>query len=93
MFPELFNKGLGTLKGVEAILHVNDKVILRCFKPRPVALELRGQVDRLQAHGVIKLVEHSDWAVPIVPVLKANWEVRICGDYKRAVNVAAKVHE
>ena len=87
-FPELFSEGLGTL-------HIDDKVILRCFKPRPVPLALRGKVETelnmLQAQGVIQPVEHSDWAAPIVPVLKSNGEVRNCGDYKLIVNVAAKV--
>ena len=70
-------------------------MIPHCFKPRPVPLELRGKVEtevgRLHAQGGIKKVEHSDWAAPIIPVLKANGEVRICGDYKLTVNVAAKV--
>ena len=38
-----------------------------------------------------KPVEHSDWAAPIVPVLKANGEVRICSDYTLTMNVAAKL--
>ena len=95
MFPELFSEGLGTLKGVEATLHVDDKMVPRCFKPRPVPLALRGKVetelDRLQTQGVIKPVGHSDWAAPIVPVLKANGEIYIYGDYKLSVNVASKV--
>ena len=66
------------------------------FKPRPV-LALRGELETelnmLQAQGVIQPVEHSDWVAPIVPVLKVNGEVRICGDYKLTVNVAAKVNK
>ena len=95
MFPELFSEGLGPLKGVGATMYVDDKMIPRCFKPRPVPLALRGkvqtEVNRLQAQRMVKVVEHSDWTAPIVPVLKTKREVRICSDYKLTVNVAAKV--
>ena len=95
MFPELFTDGLGKLKNVEAKLCVDSESMPRCFKQRAVPLALRGKVDRelerLQAQGMIIPVEHSDWAAPIVPVLKANGEVRICGDYKLTVNTAAKL--
>ena len=88
IFPELFSESLGTLKGVEAILHVDDKVILRCFKPCPV-LALRGKVEtelnRLQAQGVIIPVEHSNWAVPIVPL--SFVESKLGGTHLRGLHV------
>ena len=31
-------------------------------------------------------------AAPIVPVIKSDGSIRICGDYKVPVNQAAKVH-
>ena len=62
---------------VEATLHVDDKAIHRCFQPHPDPLALRGKVetelDRLYIQGVIKPVEHSDWAALIV--LKANGDL------------------
>ena len=41
--------------------------------------------------GVIRPVEFMEWAAPIVPVLKASVDIRICGDYKVTINQAVKV--
>ena len=56
---------------------------------------MRGKVEqelnRLQRQGVLTPVAFSDWAAPIVPVLKKDGSVRICGDYRLTVNQAAKL--
>ena len=41
--------------------------------------------------GVIKPIQFSDWAAPIVPVVKSDSSIRICGDYKITVNAVAKL--
>ena len=53
IFPELFSEGLGTLKGVDATLHVDDKVISR---PVPLALRVKveTELNMLQAEEVTK---------------------------------------
>ena len=38
-------------------------------------------------------VDFSDWATPIVPVLKPDGTVRICGDYKVMINPVLEVLE
>ena len=38
------------------------------------------ELDRLQANGVIKPVQFSDWAAPIIPVVKKDRSVCIGGD-------------
>ena len=35
---------------------------------------------------LLSSIECSDWATPVVPVLKANGNIRLCGDYKITVN-------
>ena len=42
---------------------------------------------------MLKKVESSDWATPIVPVLKPDGIVRICGDFKLTLNQYLDVSE
>ena len=53
--------------------------------------KLEKQLQHLESLGIIEPVQFSDWAAPIVPVLKANGELRVCGDYKLTVNWVAKL--
>ena len=60
------------------------------YRPRPVALSLRekvfNEIDRLRSLGVITPIKHSEWATPIVPIVKTDGSIRLCGDYKVTVN-------
>ena len=86
---------LGTLQGVSAKLYIDKNVQPHLHNPRPVPFALRQKVEeeleRLQTLGVIKPIQFSDWAAPIVPVLKSDGKVRICGDYRVTVNKAARL--
>ena len=48
--------------------------------------KIEQEQQKLEKQGIIKPVECSDWATPVVPVLKANGNIRLCGDYKITVN-------
>ena len=91
----IFSDELGVIKGTSAKLYVYPQTRLRFFKYRTVPYSMRGKVeqelDRLQRQGVLTPVAFSDWAAPIVPVLKKDGSVRICGDYRLTVNQAAKL--
>ena len=50
------------------------------------AIEL--EFDRLEREGVVRKVNHSQWAAPIVPVPKNNGSIRLYGDYKTTINPA-----
>ena len=64
------------------------------FKPRPVPYLLKEKVgieiERLQQAGIIKPVMFSDWGTPVVPVVKKDGSVRLCGDYKVSVDQVSK---
>ena len=88
--PGVFSEGLGKLKDVQVKIHVKNGAIPRFFKARPIPYALKEKVenelDRLQHEGIIEPVQFSEWAAPIVPVCKANGQIRICGDYKVTIN-------
>ena len=52
---------------------------------------IKCELDRLQSEGIISPVEYSDWAVPIIPTLKAGGTVRICGDYTMTISRYSKL--
>ena len=92
-YSEVFKDELGCVKDPPVRLTVHDQAKPKFFKHRPVPYMLREKVDRelydLQAKGIISPVQSSPWAAPIVPVLKQNGKMRICGDYKLTINQAA----
>ncbi|XP_062608629.1 uncharacterized protein K02A2.6-like [Saccostrea cucullata] len=87
---ELFSPGVGTLKHIKGTVTVDPGAKPVFLKARTVPYSLRTKVeqelDQLQADGIIEPVAHSKWATPIVPAIKKNGNVRLCGDYKVTVN-------
>lgn len=91
----IFEEGLGTLKDVKVKLLVDPSVSPKFYKARTIPFALKERVEtelqKLEASGIISPVDQSDWAAPIVPVMKQNGHVRICGNYRVTVNQAIKV--
>lgn len=54
-----------------------------------VSLEL----DRLEEAGILRKVDHSEWAAPVVPVPKKDGTIRLCGEYKVTINPALQVDQ
>ena len=92
---KFFPDELGTVKGLQVKLHVQSEAQPRFFRPRPVpSYALRHRVDeelqRLEKASIITPVQFSEWAAPIVPVLKKDGAIRICGGYKLTLNQVAQ---
>ncbi|XP_065217325.1 uncharacterized protein K02A2.6-like [Planococcus citri] len=85
----VFEPTIGEIKDHVESLHFKPDAEPKFLKARPVPIALRSKIedelDRLVANGVLKKVETSEWASPIVPVVKKN-AVRITGDYSGTVN-------
>ena len=94
-YTTVFSSELGVLKGTNATIRVDPTAQPRFHKPRAVLYALKAKIekelDRLIQQGVIEPIEFSEWAAPIVPVLKKDGSIRICGDYKVTINQASQV--
>uniref|UniRef100_A0A5S6QFP3 Reverse transcriptase domain-containing protein n=1 Tax=Trichuris muris TaxID=70415 RepID=A0A5S6QFP3_TRIMR len=75
-------------------IELEKNVTPKFLKCRPVPFAIRSKLndalENLVKQGILKPVRYSKWASPIVPVLKRNGELRICGDYSSTVNLATK---
>ena len=93
-YSDVFSEKLGTLKNFQAKQFIDDSKLIYC-KARPVPYCIRSkvdsQIDKLLEQNIIEPVPFSDWAAPIVPVLKSDKSIRICGDFKLTVNRVSKL--
>ena len=97
-YSSLFDKEhLGEIKGEPVTLHLKKGSQPIFYRARPVPFALKEKVeqeiDNLVNEGVLIKVDCSDYATPIVPVVKANGKIRLCGDYKLTLNQQLIVDE
>ena len=80
------------MKNSFAKLEVCDSVKPVFCKSRTVPFankkKIQEELDKLENDGIIRKVQTSDWAAPLVPVIKPMGKLRLCGDYKVTVNKA-----
>ena len=93
-YEDLFKESLGTFTGPKVKILVDDNTEPKFYKARPLPFTYKSLVEeeivRLEKQGIIKPVKFSEWAAPLVPVMKPGGSVRLCGDYSVIVNKFAK---
>lgn len=92
----VFEPSLGKVTGYEAKIIVDPTVPPKYSKARSVPYFYQDKVnkefDRLVEEGTLEPVKHFECASLIIPVLKPDKQsVRICGDFKRTVNLVSKL--
>ena len=89
------------MAGVKAKLLVKQDAVpkfCRAFcRARTAPYALRGAIEkdinRLLMLGVLEKVQYSDWATPVVPVLKSDGSVRLCEDFKITINPVLQIDQ
>ncbi|CAK1579538.1 unnamed protein product [Parnassius mnemosyne] len=94
-YCKVFADGLGRFTGPPVSIRVREGAQPVFMRARPLAYALRAPVERaleqLMADGILTPVDRSDWATPIVPVVKKDGNIRICADYKLTLNKVIEV--
>ncbi|XP_037299019.1 uncharacterized protein K02A2.6-like [Manduca sexta] len=89
-YKDLWSDGLGRFNKFKISLTLKSTATPKFFKSRSVPFALKSKVDaeidRLTSLGILVPVTHSDYATPIVPVLKNNGQIKIAGDYSLTLN-------
>ncbi|KAK9721580.1 hypothetical protein QE152_g20797 [Popillia japonica] len=84
-------------RGTVTLKLKDESVTPKFIKARPLPYGMREKVeielDNLVKLGVIKPVDYSPWATPIVPVIKKSGAIRICGDFKITLNPCLEIDQ
>ena len=80
-YAEVFSGEPSKIQPFEAKLVLKENVQPVFCRPRSVPFAIKGAIEQeLEAREgrIIVKVSYSDWSTPIVPVVKANHQVRVC---------------
>nr|XP_040577570.1 uncharacterized protein K02A2.6-like [Lepeophtheirus salmonis] len=78
------------MKHTQAVIHLQDNARPRYIRARSVPLALREKVAveirEMEKRGTISKIDSSEWASPIVSVLKPDGSVRVCADFTQTIS-------
>ena len=93
----VFRPGLGELREIEAKLKLKPNAQPKFCKPSPVSyavkVKLGETLERMVIEGNLEKIDYSEWATPIVAVMKPDGSVRVCGDYIVTLNPCLEVNQ
>ncbi|XP_014204698.1 uncharacterized protein K02A2.6-like [Copidosoma floridanum] len=82
--------GRGKFTKGEVKLELKEEAKPKYLLARSVPFALKERIEnelkRLESQGTIEAIKHSEWATPIVPVLKPDGSIRMCADFKVTLN-------
>ena len=85
-FEDIFSGELGAMKNQKAKIYLKPNSIPKFLKVCPVPYALKNKIkldiERMVKINIFEPVDVLEWATPIVPVIKEDGSIRICGDYK-----------
>ncbi|KAK3890347.1 hypothetical protein Pcinc_005725 [Petrolisthes cinctipes] len=91
----IFEGDQGTVKEVTASLLLKEGANPKFCPPRQIPFTskplVEQEIQRLVDNQFFEKVTYSDWGTPIVPVVKPDGSIRLCGDYKVTVNPQLQV--
>ena len=89
-YETVLSPGLGRMKNIKARITLQAEHRPRFWKARPIPLARKPAVDRgldeLEKEDIVRRVDHSNWAAPIVTPSKKDGRIIICGDFKVTIN-------
>ena len=95
-FSEVFRCGVSEYTEPPVKLHIDTTACPLFFKARLVTYAIKRKVqeaiDDNVRQGLWESTKYSDWATPIVPIVKRDSSVRLCGKYKVTVNKVCQVN-
>jgi hypothetical protein len=97
LYSDVFKEELGRMSQHVAKLQLKGSPKPKFWHPRPVPFAFKDgvemELEKLTSLGIIKPVNYSEWAAPIVIVPKHNGKMHLCGDFKVTINCMIDVDQ